>query len=573
MNNILLEIALIIFFALIGSVLAMRFKQIPLLGLLLAGAVIGPYALQITQDITLINILIDIGSILLLFTIGIEHDLEKLKSLGIKPVLIALFKVGFTFFISYEVAILLGFPVLTALVIGVLLSFTSTVVFVRLLAIKNLIKKEENSLLIGVLIVEDVIAIFFLTILSGMSKTTIDPLDVFLRLIFSLFLLIIAYGLLARLLKPVIAYLTVYKSRDTFTFIALVLCFGLSYIAILLNVSPTIGAFLAGSLVARMQKNREFEEEIIPFSLTFSSIFFLTIGMLIDYRAIISQWQIILIFSIVSLIAKFFGTSIGMFFLNKKDGKSAVFSGLALLSLGEFSLLIAKESSGFTSDVNVLGLVSPIIFLSVLANSFSIDKIETVHTLLKRFLPKKLLHFGEILSTHFIEIMRVFDPKGSFILASKKRILFVLKNILALFGLVFILLLIAKYKLTIAHIPFGIYAIYGVYLGLGILLLFLAWKIVHAIYSFVNDLAKALVHDKLQESTEKRLLRKIIIGALCIFVSYLTPTILLLLALPRKLQIISLFFFIFGLFYMWRAGALIGTIVKRKYEKIIEKEK
>ncbi len=573
MNNILLEIAIIIFFALIGSVLAIRFKQIPLLGLLLAGAIIGPYSFHLVSDINLINILIDIGSILLLFTIGIEHDLDKLSSLGIKPVLIALFKVGFVFFISYESAILLNFHILTAIVIGIILSFTSTVVFVRILAIKNLIKREENSLLIGVLIVEDILAIFLLTIVSGIGTSAIDPLDIFFRLIFSLLLLIIAYGLLIRFLKPAINYLTTYRSRDTFTFIALVLCFGLSYSAILLHVSPTIGAFLAGSLVARLQKSKEFEAEIIPFSLTFSSIFFLTIGMLIDYHAILNQWPIILFFCVVSLIAKFFGTSIGMFFLHKKDGESAIFSGLALLSLGEFSLLIAKESSSFISDVNILGLVSPIIFLSVLANSFSIDKIDFVHSFFKRTLPKKFIRVGEIISSHFIEIMRAFDPNGSFILASKKRIKLIFLKAISLFGVIFILLLIAKYKLLAVKIPFGIYIIYGIYAGLGIIILVLLWKILYALYSFINDLAKALVHETLQESAEKRFLQKIIIGAICIFISYLLPTIIGLLALPRRLQIVSPVFFVFGLFYIWRASSLIGTIVKKKYTTIVANSK
>jgi hypothetical protein len=126
----------VLIFAILGGVLAARFKQPTVLGLLLVGAAIGPHALGFVTDPKITNIAIDVGAILLLFTVGVEFNLKKLIGLGTKPIIISIIKLGLVFFAGYHAALLLGFDNLPALYIGVILCITSTVIFIKVIVQK-----------------------------------------------------------------------------------------------------------------------------------------------------------------------------------------------------------------------------------------------------------------------------------------------------------------------------------------------------------------------------------------------------------------------------------------------------
>src|SRR3989344_2771927 len=164
-----IELGLIILFSILGGVLAVRFKQPSVLGLLIVGAIVGPYSLGFIKDTSLIEAAIEIGAILLLFTIGIEFSLEHLFNYGFRANIIAGIKLGTGFLLGYMASILLGFDVITSLYIGVILSITSTVIVIKILEQKGMSKRGEITLLITILILEDIFGVFALTFFSSLN--------------------------------------------------------------------------------------------------------------------------------------------------------------------------------------------------------------------------------------------------------------------------------------------------------------------------------------------------------------------------------------------------------------------
>ncbi len=138
MQSELLALGILFFFAIVGGVISKRFKQPAVLGLLFIGAIVGPNTLNFVSNQEWIDMIIEFGAILLLFVVGLEFNLSKLVKLGFKGVTIALLKTGIAFYIGFQAAVLLGYTPIVGIFCGAILSFSSTVVIVKVLEQKAL---------------------------------------------------------------------------------------------------------------------------------------------------------------------------------------------------------------------------------------------------------------------------------------------------------------------------------------------------------------------------------------------------------------------------------------------------
>ena len=200
----LISLGILFVCAIVGGIIANRFRQPAVFGLLLVGALIGPGSLNLVKDSSMIAIMADFGAILILFIIGLEFDVSKLIKLGARSILIGLLKFAIVLFLGYEVTLLLGFSANIALFIGVILSFSSTVVVVKVLQQKEMFARKEVPLLIAVLIIEDVLAVFALTFFSGIKDASSGLLNVFEHIVFSLAILVFAYLVTMKILRYVV---------------------------------------------------------------------------------------------------------------------------------------------------------------------------------------------------------------------------------------------------------------------------------------------------------------------------------------------------------------------------------
>ncbi len=374
MEQELITLGILFFFALIGGVLAARFKQPVLLGLLVVGAAIGPKALGLIKSENILAPMIEFGAILMLFVIGLEFDISKLKKIGLKAILIATTNSAILTFVGFMISILLGFNVQTAMFMGVIISFGSTVVIVKVLENKGMMHRQEVPLLLAVLIIEDILAVLIITFFSGVMEKGSSLMSNIESMLISMVLLIVSYIIFVRFIKPLLAWTLKNNSSDEITtFTALALCAGFAYLAYYLKLSPAVGAFMAGSIVASLPSSKEFEKAIMPYNLVISSFFFIAIGTLIDFAVIKENIMIILLFVAVVIITKLITFSSLVYFFANMKGDKMFFSSVAMCSVGEFSLLIAKQSTKFNLGIDLVSISAAIIAISALIMSIAIS--------------------------------------------------------------------------------------------------------------------------------------------------------------------------------------------------------
>ena len=419
---VLIDVGILVLFATIAGVLANRFKTPPVLGLLLAGAVVGPHLLGLISQNDSINLFSEIGAILLLFAIGSEFSASKLAQMGIRVLAIAVLKLSIVFFLTFQLAVFLGFSQVGALYLGAILSITSTALMIKIVEQKNYLQRKEVPILIASLVIEDIFAVFALAVFSNIGNGQIQANAIAASISISILALVAAYIIVRKVLSFILDYFIKYQAAETMTLLALSVGVGFSYFAEVIGLTPSIGAFLAGSIVASLPKGELLEKSISPFILAFSSIFFLSIGMLIDVGSIQQNAWIIIVLVIANMLFKFIATSASTFLLGFTRSQ-AVFSGLAMLSVGEFSLIIAKEGS-MAVGFDLLGTTAAIVFFSTLASAASLDKFEGLSGFLSKATPKAVRTTTKDVSKVFVGAIKSLESAGKTSFVAVKETIF-----------------------------------------------------------------------------------------------------------------------------------------------------
>jgi CPA2 family monovalent cation:H+ antiporter-2 len=342
-----------------------RLKQPMVIGYLLAGMVIGPFTppFSLIHDVSTINTLAELGIIILLFVIGTEFPITKLKSVGRISLVVGIAESLGTLIITFFVGQTLGFSQFDSMFLALAMSVTSTVVTVKILEELNMINEKSSVLIMGILIVEDVIVITMLGILQSLALTAAVS---FVQVILSIGIVVgfIAAILIlgSRYIPPLIYKLARKTDYSVLIIVILGLAFGLSFGAIELGLSPVIGAFLAGVLVAESNSAGIARVITIPLRDVFAALFFVSVGALVD----VSKIPLFIIPALILIITSFTTKMLIVTpFLIKAgyDTTTAVRTGLGLSSArGEMSLIVGKggQDVGAVSSyiLPILGVVT-----------------------------------------------------------------------------------------------------------------------------------------------------------------------------------------------------------------------
>lgn len=415
MTTELISLGILFICAIIGGIIAARFKQPAVFGLLLVGAIIGPNSLNLVQDMNMIRMMADFGAILLLFIIGLDFDVSKLMKLGVRPLLLGLLKFAIVLFFGYETALLLGFSVKVALFVGVILSFSSTVVVVKVLEQKEMFNRKEVPLLIAVLVIEDIIAVIALTFFSGIKNSSTTLISTFEHIIFALSILTLAYFVMLKLLRHVINVIVRNNSDESvLPFLSLGMGALFSYFASYLGLTPSAGAFLAGSLIASLPNSKEYGKAIHPYAMIFTSIFFISMGTLVDFNVVQSNIALIATLLFMVVVSRFIAVGLLTIILANFKNEQPFFSSIAMVSVGEFSLLVAKESEKFGLGIDLVTITAAIIFLSAILMSIGINHSEKIHSKINSKLPLKARLKLERLSNYMRKLFDQMEIENSF---------------------------------------------------------------------------------------------------------------------------------------------------------------
>ncbi len=297
----------------------------------------------ILSDVEALNLFAEIGVILLLFVIGIEFPYSKIKSIGRKAVGIGTIGLFSTMGVIFYTSTMLGLEFMDALFISAALSISSTAIIVKIFEDTGRIKKESSLLVLGILIVEDVIAVILISSLQSIALVgTVSIESIIAVVAVAIALIVGTFTIGTRLIPPLIDRVAATEHREILLLSVLGLCFGYALFANIVGFYVAIGAFLAGVLVAESKSSEVSKLLSSPIKDMFVAIFFISVGALMDVSQLENYIAIAIILIAVSIGMKFGGNMLGNIIFRQKRGK-ALRSAFSLSApRGEFSIVIVK---------------------------------------------------------------------------------------------------------------------------------------------------------------------------------------------------------------------------------------
>jgi monovalent cation:H+ antiporter-2, CPA2 family len=336
------NLAVVLCVAAVATVVFQRLHQPVVFGYLLAGMIIGPHiSIPLVADPQTVRALSELGVILLMFSLGLEFSVRKLVQVSQKAGAVALFECTVMVSVGYLVGQMLGFTRMESIFAGAITGISSTTIIVK--AFQELkIKGRVTELVFGILIIEDLIAIFLLTILTTISRSgAITPTDLALTAVRLVMFLagLIGFGILT--VPRAIRAVKKLGQPETTLVASIGICFAAALLALSFGYSVALGAFIAGSLVAESGQQVEIEQLVRPVRDMFAAIFFVSVGMMIDPTALAQHWVAVVSLTLAVIIGKVFAVTIGAF-LAGHGRRAAMKAGMSLAQIGEFSFIIAS---------------------------------------------------------------------------------------------------------------------------------------------------------------------------------------------------------------------------------------
>ena len=388
------DLAVILLTAGIVTVLFKKINQPLILGYILSGFLIGPYLPYFftATDTASIQTWSEIGIIVLMFGLGLEFSFKKLMSVGAGAIITATTVVAGMLTLGYFTGLALGWGHMDAIFLGGMLSMSSTTIIIKAFSELGVEKEDFAQLVFGILVVEDIAGIFMMIILSTISVSkNISGGDLALQLSMLVLYLIIWLVLGIYFLPTIMRKATKLMTDETLLIVSLGICFGMVLLADKLGFSSALGAFVSGSLLAGTIHAERVEHITKGIKDLFGTVFFISVGMMIDPAMIVRYKFPILIISLVVIFGQSFFSTLGVE-LSGHGLHFAVRCGTSLAQVGEFAFIIASlgMSLGVTADY-IYPIIVAVSVLTTLTTPYCIKGSDKVYHFLQRVLPGRLL--------------------------------------------------------------------------------------------------------------------------------------------------------------------------------------
>jgi len=360
-----LQLTLILLASGVAGVVIFRYFGLPpILGYLAIGVLIGPNALGLANDSATVKYLGEFGVVFLMFSIGLEFNLHKLRAMrsivfglgGSQVLLTMLLAVPASLLMNWIYPISWG----AAIALGGALAMSSTAIVTKLIADRSELETDHGRNIIGILLFQDLAVVFLLILLPSLGK---NPGDLFIALSAAAIKISVALVLIFVLGQTLMSrwfrLVTKLRSQELFMLNLLLIVLGMAGLTEHFGLSLALGAFLAGMLISETPYRHQVEEDVKPFRDVLLGLFFITIGMLLDFHVIAQQWILVLLlligpllfkFGLIALLSRAFGSTPGI----------SIRTGLCLAQAGEFGFVLLNQIDG-------LDLIDPALSQAVLA--------------------------------------------------------------------------------------------------------------------------------------------------------------------------------------------------------------
>ncbi|QEC53888.1 transporter (CPA2 family) [Anseongella ginsenosidimutans] len=412
--DLIRDLALILVAGAITTIIFRKIKQPLVLGYIIAGFLVGPHFELIPTVVDNANIktLADIGVIFLLFGLGLEFSFKKLLRVGGAASITAFVEIIFITTTGYFAGQLMGWTTMDSLFLGGMLASSSTTIIIRAFDELGMKTKQFARIVFGVLVVEDIVVILLMVLLSTMAVSQqfegSEMLFTVLKLLFFLAVWFISgIFLLPTLLKKARKLL----DEETLLITAIGLCLGMVVLATQVGFSAELGAFIMGSIIAETTSAEKVEHLIKPVKDLFGAVFFVSVGMMIDPRAIAEYGLPVLVVTLLTLVGKLFSTTLGAM-LSGQPLKQSMQVGMSMAQIGEFAFIVATLGLS-------LGVISDFLFpvavgasaITTFTTPYLIKLSGPFHDSLVKVLPEKWVNALNAYSSNTQKIQAESDWK------------------------------------------------------------------------------------------------------------------------------------------------------------------
>jgi len=319
-----------------------------IVGFLITGVVIGPFGFGLITDHHAIEVLAEIGVVLLLFTIGLEFSISKLIKIKKEALIGGGLQVVSTTLIVLIIAKFFNQPLPVAIILGFIVSLSSSAIVLKLLLDKGELNSSYGNLSVGLLLFQDISIVLMVLIVQGLgveggASTFAIAKNLLVANVAVVVIIVVASYIVPKILYQIVRL----ESRELFILTILLLCMGTAWFISLFGLSLPLGAFIAGIVISESEYSHQIVAEILPFKDTFQSLFFISIGMLLEFFYFINHLPLVLGVSLAILILKTL-IIIAVGLLLRYPLRICIMVGLSLAQIGEFSFVLLKMGSDYS---------------------------------------------------------------------------------------------------------------------------------------------------------------------------------------------------------------------------------
>lgn len=347
------DLAVVLVAAAATALLFHRLRLPLVLGYLAAGLVVGPHVppAGLIADPENVRLLAQLGVLFLLFSLGLDFHLGKLRRVGGLALTAGTLEVALMVGMGFVVGSMFGWARTDALFLGAMLAISSTTIIVKVLSELGRLRMASTQAIFGILLVEDVVAVVIIALLSSLALTGTITVATVAGLLIRVAIFVLAALVMGMVIVPrAVDYVAKIRVEEVLILFAVAIAFALSMMALLLGLSIALGAFIAGAVVAESRASAAVERRIQPLRDVFAAVFFVATGILIDPADVLAHWPAILILATVTIFGKVLAVGFATFVAGFPP-REAIRVGVGMAMIGEFSFVIATlgAEQGVTS--------------------------------------------------------------------------------------------------------------------------------------------------------------------------------------------------------------------------------
>ena len=391
-NGLILDLAWILVLAAIATLVFKKLKQPVVLGYILAGFLASPNFTYLPSISNLENIEIwaDLGIVVLMFSLGLEFSFKKLMNSGSSAIITALIIILGMTIAGCGVGYMLHLNAINCIFLGGMISMSSTTIILKAFTDLGLKQQKFASMVLAVLIIEDLFAVLMLVLLSSFAMGDVQGSELVFSIAKLCFFLIIWFVVGVYVLPSFLEKVSYYLNSETLLVVSMGLCFMMAAFSVMCGFSLELGAFVMGSILAGTVFAERMEHVIAPVKDLFGAVFFISVGMMVQPSVIAEYYpQVLLLAGVVIVGMIIFGT-LGML-VTGQTLQVAIKSGFSLTQIGEFSFIIASLGMGLgVLDASLYPIIVAVSVITIFTTPYFIKLSDPAYRFVEKHLPEKL---------------------------------------------------------------------------------------------------------------------------------------------------------------------------------------